>query len=360
MTKKKIKNLYNCLFMISHKYHFIFLIFILSFSSVLRAQYTTTKIKSKHEVYRDSLKEIDYDFIFPILGKGAYKKGFDIPYPVGIMGNYIWMEQNLIIDNMQLGLKTDNLDIPLTPVDFIQFGENSNTSYGYNVRPDLWILPFLNVYAIFGGGQSQTEVNLTAPITLMSEVDQSIRTAGFGVMGAGGIGPVWFSVDANWTWSKPELLDKAVMVNVLGIRFGHTFNFKNKPESNIAFWAGGMRMKMSSETKGEIKLIDALPPETWDRRDELVNNYYDWYNNEATIGQKIIADQVLTPIVERIDAADGDSIVRYGMDKQVQDKWNGVIGAQYQINKRWMFRTEGGLIGNRKSFLVSVNYRFLL
>lgn len=360
MPKKAMNKTFECILMNSSKKHLISLFFILLSVTILRAQYTTTKIKSKHEIYRDSLKEIDYNYTFPILGKGAYKKGFDIPYPVGLMANYMWMEQNLIIDNMQLGLKTDNQDIPLTAVDFIQFGENSNTSYAYNVRPDLWILPFLNVYGIFGGGQSHTEVNLTAPITLMSEVDQGLRTAGFGVMGAGGIGPVWFSVDANWTWSKPELLDKAVMANVLGIRFGHTFNFKNRPERNIALWAGGMRMKISSETKGEIKLIDALPAETWERRDELVNNYYDWYNNEATIGQKIIADRVLTPIVERIEAADGESIVRYGMDKQVEDKWNGVIGAQYQVNKRWMFRTEGGLIGNRKSFLISINYRFLL
>ena len=329
-------------------------------TEIANAQYASTKIKSKHEVYTDSLKQVEYNYTFPILGQGAYKKGFDIPYPVGLMANYMWMEQNLVFDNMQLGLKTDNLDIPLTPVEFIEFGENSNTSYAYNVRPDLWVLPFLNVYGIFGGGQSHTEVNLTAPVSLLSIVDQGLRTAGVGIMGAGGIGPIWFSVDANWTWSKPELLDKAVQVNVLGIRFGHTFKFKNKPEANIALWAGAMRMEMSSDTKGEIKLIDALPPETWERKDEIVTNYYDWYDNVATIPQKKVADQILTPIVERIDQADGNSIIRYGMDKQVKEKWNGTVGGQYQLNKRWMFRSEAGLIGNRKSFLISVNYRFLL
>ena len=336
-----------------------FLLFIFCMTG-LRAQYASTKIKTKHEVYTDSLKQVEYNYVFPILGQGAYKKGFDIPYPAGLMANYMWMKQNLLFDNMQLGLKTDNSDIPLTDVEFIQFGENTNTSYAYNVRPDLWVLPFLNVYGIFGGGQSRTEVNITAPFALYSSVEQGLTTAGFGVMGAGGIGPIWFSVDANWTWSKPELLDKPVRVNVLGIRFGHTFVFKNKPERNIALWVGGMRMEMNSDTKGEIKLIDALPPETWERRDEIVTDYYDWYNNEATPLQKITADKILTPIVERIEAADGDSIIRYGMDKQVQEKWNGTIGGQYQLNKRWMFRTEAGLIGNRKSFLISVNYRFLL
>ena len=121
-----------------------------------------------------------------------------------------------------------------------------------------------------------------------------------------------------------------------------------------------MRQSMNSETRGEIQLIDALPPDAWERRDEIVRDYYDWYENVATPPQRIIADRVLTPIVERLEAADGSTIIRYGMDKQVEQKWNGIIGIQYQINKRWMIRSEGGVIGNRKSFLLSLNYRFLL
>jgi len=328
--------------------------------SYVSGQYVNTKVKTKHETYVDSLKQVEYNYVFPILGQGAYRKGFDIPYPAGLMANFMWLRQNLIFDNMKLGIKTDELDIPLTDVDFIEFGDNINTSYAYNARPDLWILPFLNVYGIFGGGQSRTEVNLTAPIPLYTSVEQGLRTAGIGVMGAGGIGPVWFSIDANFTWSKPDLLDKPVQVNVLGIRFGHTFKFKHRPDRNFAVWAGAMSMQMNSDTSGEIQLIDALPPEAWDRKDEIVDNYYDWYENEATPPQKIVADKVLTPIVEKIEAADGDTIIRYGMDKQVKERWNGTIGGQFQLNKRWMFRSEAGLIGNRKSFLVSVNYRFLL
>jgi len=342
------------------KFIILALLGLFLFSYQTQAQYVSTKIKTKHQEYTDSLKQVEYNYIFPILGQGAYKKGFDIPYPAGAMANYMWMDQGLLIDNLQLGLKTDDRDIPLTEVDFVDFGKNTNTSYTVNVRPDLWVLPFLNVYGIFGYGESHTEVNLLAPVELKSVVDQSIRTAGFGIMGAGGIGPVWISVDANWTWNKPELLDKAVRVNVLGIRFGHTFVFENKPESNIAVWAGAMSVKMGADTKGEIKLKDALPDETWDRRDEIVTDYWDWYNNEAGAGQKIIADEILTPIVDRLEAADGDSIIRYGIDKQVKERWNGLIGIQYQYNKHWMLRSEGGVIGDRKSFLISLNYRFLL
>ena len=158
---------------------------------------------------------------------------------------------------------------------------------------------------------------------------------------------------------QTKLLDEATKVNVLGIRIGHTFVFKNKPQSNIALWVGGMRVKMNSKTAGEIRLGDAIPG-LEDKGDEIVNNYWDWYDNEASIPQKIIADKVLTPIVEKIGEADGSAIIRYGMDKQVKELWNGLLGMQYQINKHWMIRSEAGLVGDRKSFLMSLNYRFMI
>ena len=333
-------------------------LFISLITQQIHAQYASKKVRSTHQAYTDSLKNIEYNYTFPIWGQGAYSKGFDIPYPIGIMTNFIWMDQGIDIANMQLGLQTDNQDIPLTPIDFIGFGDNTNTSYSVNVRPDIWILPFLNVYGLFGVGNSHTEVFLIKPVEFKSVVDQGIRTMGFGIMGAGGIGPVWFSVDANFTWNKPELLDKPTRVNVLGLRLGHTFVFKHKPESNIAVWIGGMRLKMATETSGAIKMIDALPPETWERRDEIVSDYWDWYDglNPITDGGKIlVADNVLTPIVDRLDADDGDAIIRYGMDKQTSQLWNGIVGMQYQLNKRWQFRTEVGIIGDRKSALASIN-----
>lgn len=325
-----------------------------------QAQYASKKVKSKYQIYTDSLKQVKYDYTFPIWGQAVYKKGFDIPYPVGIMVNGLWMKQGIIIDNLQLGLESDNLDIPLTTVDFIEFGDNTNTSYAVNVRPDIWVLPFLNVYGLFGYGNSHTEVNLVEPIELKSIVDQGIRTMGIGLMGAGGIGPVWWSVDANFTWNKPELLDEPTKVNVLGIRMGRTFVFKNRPDRNFAVWVGAMRLHMGTETVGAIKMSDALPPETWERMDEIVDNYWNWYDNEATLKQKIVADQILTPIVDRLEQADGDAVISYAMDKQTKQLWNGVIGGQFQLNKRWMFRTEWGIAGDRKAALASVNYRFLL
>ena len=347
---------------------FISLIIFITLSFLVfdfgHAQYATKKVRSAHQEYTDSLKRVEYKYIFPFWGQGAYRKGFDIPYPAGIMANFMWLKQGILIDNLQLGFYNEDRDIPLTPIDFIEFGDNINTSWTANTRIDLWLFPFLNVYGIFGYGNSRTEVTLTYPLQFTSVVDQGISTMGVGAMGAFGIGPVWVSIDGNMTWNKPELLEKPVRVSVLGIRVGHTFVFKNRRDRNIAVWAGAMRASMSTETRGEIAMRDALPSSVYDRRDEFVNNYWEWYNSldpSKPLDQKKIeaADKVLTPIVESVENV-GDGTVRYGMDKQVKEMWNGIIGAQFQLNKHWMFRTEAGLIGDRKSILGSVNYRFLI
>jgi len=356
-------------------YLLITLLTLFSFVLVqtVSAQYTNKKVRSKHQAYTDSLKAVEYDYVFPVLGQGAYSEGFDIPYPMGIMANYFWADQGILINNFELGFQSayGGPSFDLRPLvdengqEIIGFGDNRNVSYSMNVRPDVWIFPFLNVYGIFGYGTSTTTVvidrlgNSMLADPIVSKVEQGIRTAGIGVMVAGGVGPVWISTDFNFTWNKPDLLDKATRANVMGLRIGHTFVFKQKPYRNIAIWVGAMRIKMQSETTGEIKLMDAFGQDFYDKKDERVAEYWNWYNNEATPIQQKIADKTLSPMIDEFDKREGESIVQYGMDKQVTQMWNGLIGAQFQINKRWQIRSEMGLIGDRKSYLFSVNYRFL-
>ena len=349
----------------------IFFISIFLFSLNGYSQYASKKVKSKYETYTDSIKSVDYNYIFPFWGTKAYKRGIDLQYPVGIMANFFWTTQNIAIDNFRLGFQNAHggpVNFPLTPVSdsILAFGNNENTSYSINIRPDIWLFPFIDLYGIFGFGKSNTSVEVLlfpdsqTQQSFTSVVEQNLTTYGFGILAAGGVGPVWFSVDANMTWNKPALLDKPTIVNVVGIRMGKAFVFKKRPQSNISIWIGTMYVTMQSETVGAIALKDALPPDVWDKKDAFVDNYNNWYNNEATPIQKKFADKYLTPVVDAIDQRNGESIVQYGMDKQVRQHWNGLIGMQYQINKNWQLRTEGGVLGNRKSFLLSLNYRFLV
>ena len=71
---------------------------------------------------RDSILK-NYHSVFPLLGRKAIERGFDIPKPLGfnIIGFYV--DQNIDIGN--LGLSTN--DNPITPTDFIGFGTNTSS-----------------------------------------------------------------------------------------------------------------------------------------------------------------------------------------------------------------------------------------
>src|SRR5215204_2721879 len=113
-------------------------IVLLILYGTVQAQYSDYLKNPFHEAYHDSLKMMNYPYTFPLWGKKAYKKGFDIPYPWGIGANYFWAKQEVKIDNIYVGFN-DNPPVDFTGV--IQFGKINATANAYTVRPDLFVLP---------------------------------------------------------------------------------------------------------------------------------------------------------------------------------------------------------------------------
>jgi len=308
-------------------------------------------------VLKDSVTT-EYPYTFPIFGKFLHDIGIDLPYPLGVMVNSFYGVQGIEIPDISIGFSSDNREIPLTDITrIIEFGEIKATAYSLNFRPDIWILPFLNVYGIVGKAWAITDVNVSYPITIRALAELEGNSFGVGMTFAGGVSNYFFVVDANSIWSNMENFKEPVATSVLSLRLGRTFHpFKN-PEANIGIWAGGMRVRMGGVTEGDISLGEILPPETWENRDETVQNYYEWYNS-VDPNKQALADRILTPMVESIAEANGDATVKYRITKKPTMEWNLIIGGQYQINKHWQVRTELGIIGDRKSLLVSANYRF--
>src|SRR6185436_13040264 len=64
------------------------------------------EFKDKNKEYYDSLKTMNYDRLFPIWGSRIYKKGYDIPFPFGIMVNNFYGIQGIDISNISIGIHT--------------------------------------------------------------------------------------------------------------------------------------------------------------------------------------------------------------------------------------------------------------
>ncbi len=322
----------------------------------------SNNIWAQYSQYKAIHDTTSYPYFFPILGAKSVEEGFDIPLPTGIMVNYFWADQGVTIDNIGVGFDFPELEVPVTDIsDLIQFGDVSGTVNTITVRPDIWVFPFLNVYGLAGKTYVSTHIELVSPVHFETNADFVGNSFGAGTSGAFGIGKYFTVMDGNWVWTYIPQFQEPTRTSTFSFRLGRAFPFGQNAEQNIALWVGGMRVRFGKETSGTIYLEDLLGEEAWAQRDAFVAEYEDWYNDLGPIRNPVqyaLATQYLNPIVEKIAAADGSAEIQYQLSKRPTAEWNLIVGGQYQLNKHWQLRVEGGVIGDRSSVLVSTNYRF--
>jgi hypothetical protein len=297
---------------------------------------------------RDSILAT-YDNIFPIWGRKAIERGFALPTPAGIGLNATWINQDINITNLSLSTN----DNPLQEAGFIQMEPAQVPVAAISVRPDLWVLPFLNVYVIAGLVDVSTTVRVVEPVAFETNVEQSGGFLGLGLTGTIGIRKNFVVVDLNWAWTQTEKLDFPVRGRLLSFRYGRAF--KPRKYERVAVWLGAMQQHLVSETRGSISLGEVFPPEGA----AALGRELSFYRSSAEYqnlppGQRAVVDQFL----EAAQSGDlSDVTVNYGLEKEVADPWNMLAGASVDLDKNWGFRVEAGFIG-RVSALLLTNFRF--
>lgn len=359
------------------------------YTPTLFAQVSPNKVVGeKNTTLLDSLEQTKYPYSLPIWGEAATQKGYQLPYSAGLSVNYIWQQSDLELNNLNVGFNNG----PMIFLDqIVRFNSATSTLSGVNVRPDIWLFPFLNVYGIFAKAKSSTAIaagiylpdtsnNWREIVEFSSKAEFDVTTAGFGITPTTGIGGYWLALDMNMTWSDVSALDKPVFTFIFDPRIGKTLNFK-KPERNIALWIGGFRINYTSETKGSLKLTDVLPidettnakiDQGYSKVDEYQVQVDEWWNNLSSVEQKNptniakyqTANTALSTAGNVLNSLDGaastakTSTVQYSLDKKLINKWSFAIGSQFQLNKHFMFRAEYAFASSRQQFVASLQYRF--
>ncbi len=326
----------------------IALVVLACFATVTFAQSGDfVKVLPAQRALSDSLKkQNEHPYIFPLFGKNLGKRGFMLPYPVGIMLNGYMGAQDVTISDLTVGINdaNGNTVIPTIPLDdVVGFSNVSASVRNVNFRADLWVLPFLDVYGIVGAAWVTTDVGIGSivgkPVDISTQANFNGYVYGIGGMLTGGIRSIFFSVDFNAVWTHfDELKNDNVAMN-LAPRVGYVFHFNNDPEQNFSIWTGAGRVFLNNETVGSIPLSSIIPDIT----------KAEWYNNLSD-AQKNLVDRV-------IEKNKGD-VINYTLNKRPSQNWCMILGAQFQLDRHWQFRTEANFLGGRKSGLISVNYRF--
>jgi len=367
-------------------------VFLLTISCLLVTEYSLGQVYSnkvvgkKNASLSDSLKAQDYPYLLPIWGKKAAKRGFDLPYSAGINVNYLYQQSDLVINNLQVGFNNG----PLHNLDeVVRFDKATSTTNAVNFRPDVWILPFLNVYGIFAKSRSSTAIDFgvwapnssnqwTELFKTSTKADFEGTTVGFGLTPTIGVGGGFMALDMNFGWTDIAALEKPAFSFVFGPRFGKSFRLKK--QQVLTLWAGGFRVKINSGTTGSLAIGDLFDSQNLESQiasgltkvGDVQKDVDTWWNGLNSVEQKNPANKAKYATANRaleaagnfLDAASGavstieQSTVQYSLDKQQKSLWNFIVGGQYQLNKHFMVRGEVGFLGTRTQAITGVQYRF--
>ena len=147
---------------------------------------------------------------YPLLADEALKRGYELPLPYGA---------SLVVTglaNREIEVTDVRLDLDGAPVlphaDFVNLGSSSDV-FNANLKFDIFVLPFLNVYALLGYvyNESETTANITLTTpgpgggdvvferTIPTKLDGFIGGLGFAL--AGGYGNFFLVADASYIQS---------------------------------------------------------------------------------------------------------------------------------------------------------------
>ena len=236
---------------------------IMGLSTHLQAQvFSNKEVGKKNQELADSLKQSEYPYVLPIWGEQATKAGFDLPYSAGISTQYFGQRSDLIIENLMVGFNHGEM---FDCDEIIRFDKAKSQSDGISFRPDIWLFPFLNVYAILGRSQASTDVgwglwlpDSTGAAQMVfrqdTKVEFTANTFGFGLTPTIGVGGGFLALDMNMTWTDVPQLDEPAFAFVFGPRLGKSFKLK-KPGSSAQTLGGRLPLQDQHRHHGQHSVV---------------------------------------------------------------------------------------------------------
>ena len=268
------------------------------------------------------------DGFLPIFGHKAKESGRSFPLPMGIGVYTSYYNQGytagnllLIPDSSTLTARADSL-----------YQNTTSSEAVFQIRPNLWVLPFLNVYGIIGYAKGIISPNLIVPYIVIENVpiiDSIIIDStfeihddisyvglnyGFGATFSMGFRSFFVMVDYNYTITDPTDFEDNLHTHLISPKVGVLLGNKHSGSFG-AMWLGGMYMHNDQAFSGKIDV------------DEINPDLVFLLGEEATYSGTISANQ----------------------------RWNMVIGGSWVLNSHNHLFVEIGFWGRQQ---ISLGYDF--
>ncbi|OKP00262.1 hypothetical protein [Xenorhabdus eapokensis] len=270
--------------------------------------------------------------ILPIWGDAARAKGYDLPEPFGASYGYMNLRQDVVVD--QIGfIMPENPETQETTK--VIAGKTRERNESHMLKLDTWVLPFLNVYGVYGKTKGSSETNIENVIFIGTPMFQNIpftldfkgKTYGGGITLAGGYNQFFATLDANYTQTNLDILDGGIKALVITPRIGYEFIFSplvaGQGNTKVQIWTGAMYQDITQRFSGKVANLNMTGP--------------------------------LGAITSLILEEDPD--MSFDVKQHLAHKWNNTIGARIEVTRNFNILSEVGF-GNRNSFFISGEFRF--
>ncbi|WP_139188567.1 autotransporter outer membrane beta-barrel domain-containing protein [Aliiruegeria lutimaris] len=217
---------------------------------------------------------IRYDRLFPLLGEEAINRGYALPLPIGLtlLGVDNVQEQNLSNLSVTLGKGFEPSKDDLKETPFVSFENVRSSTRSKQLKADVWVLPFLNLFATVG--QLDGEVGLDVlldladigPLPPGAGLPDNLRlnftanidavTTTVGAIGVYGIGNWWGSLNAAHTITVSSNSETDIRSTTAGLRVGRRFEFGNGHMASP--YLGASYLDVDTVIEGVYKVEDAF------------------------------------------------------------------------------------------------------
>jgi hypothetical protein len=280
---------------------------------------------------RDEAGDIpQWDRALPFLAQKVIDLGFELPEPYGAAIIPVWTRQDLILDDLSISVNGG----PMTAITFVDFVDPSVESISAQFKLDAWLFPFMNVYAAVGYVDGVSTIPLSIAVedllpsicsgaprppscdqTLSAVAEAEFEGTNFslGTNLAMGWSRYFFVLPITYTWSNINIVNNRIESLTVSPRIGVTRDVGEL--GTFAAYGGATYLDADVDITGSVT-----------------------FDTSGIIG--------------------GSTTIDYEINQRNKDKWNLLLGFNWDVNRRWMLQAEVGFGGSRDQFISSATYRF--
>ena len=283
---------------------------------------------------REPVEQRSWDRKLPFMAQKVIDLGYDLPLPFGISVLYTNIDQAQNLDNLSVGFSGGEKE----PFDWVAFENARSITDTWELVGDMWLFPFLNLFAFVGNVEGD------APMNVLLEGNGMLEQLGIDCTRPGNL--------VICRLLQDQLIDLPIESGFSGMNYGVGFNLAGG-------WKGFFftlpvsfsRANMDTTDVEGGAVISASP-----RLGRLIklggNGNLGLYVGASYLDSNLTANGSLA-------IPETDVTIDYTVEQSNKKKWAGILGAHWAINGRWSLQAEyNGFFGSRKSWIGSVSFRF--